>query len=84
MRTQVRKIGNSLGNIILAALIRQLGLTEGAEIDVKVEGTKITIEPVTSNRKRLPLTEKELLKGLSPHTAHADERATLSGSELGE
>jgi len=49
-----------------------------------MEKTKITIEPVTSNRMRLPLTEKELLKGLSPHTAHADELATVSGSELGE
>ena len=84
MRTQVRKIGNSLGNIIPAALIRQLGLTEGAEIDVKVEGTKITIEPVISKQKRLPLSERELLRGLNPQTAHADELASQSDCEIGD
>ena len=84
MRTQVRKIGNSLGNIIPASVIRQLGLTEGAEIDVNVEGTKITIEPVKSKKKRLPLSEKELLNGLNAQTAHADELAAVRGQELGE
>ena len=84
MRTQVRKIGNSLGNIIPASLIRQLGLTEGAEIDIRMEGTKITIEPVLSNQKRLPLSEKELLKGLNAQTAHADGLAALSDREIGE
>jgi len=84
MRTQVRKIGNSLGNIIPASVIRQLGLTEGAEIDVNVEGTKITIEPVKSKKKRLPLSEKELLNGLNAQTAHVDELAAVRGRELGE
>ena len=32
MRTQVRRIGNSLGNIIPAVFIRQLGLVDGAEL----------------------------------------------------
>ncbi len=84
MRTQVRKIGNSLGNIIPATFIRQLGLVEGADIDVKTEGKKIIIEPVEYNKPRFPFTEKELLEGLDVHTAHADELAVVSGKEFGE
>ena len=84
MRTQVRKIGNSLGSIIPAAFIRQLNLTEGAEIDVKTEGGKIIIEPIKRKKKRFPFSEKDLLKGLNAHTAHADELAVVSGKELGE
>lgn len=84
MRTQVRKIGNSLGNIIPATFIRQLGLVEGADIEVKVEGEKITIELIKRPKKRFPFSEKELLNGLDAHTAHADELAVVSGKELGE
>ena len=84
MRTQVRKIGNSLGNIIPATFIRQLGLVEGSDIEVKVDGKKITIEPIKCPKKRFPFSEKELLNGLDAHTAHADELAVVSGKELGE
>lgn len=84
MRTQVRKIGNSLGNIIPAAFIRQLGLVEGADIEVKADGKKITIEPVKRPKKSFPFSEKELLKGLDAHTAHTEELAVVSGKELGE
>ncbi|EKA5636003.1 AbrB/MazE/SpoVT family DNA-binding domain-containing protein [Vibrio navarrensis] len=84
MRTQVRRIGNSLCSIIPAAFIRQLGLIEGAEIEVKADGKKITIEPINRPKKRFPFSEKELLKGLDAHTAHADELALVSGKELGE
>ncbi|MCS0431331.1 AbrB/MazE/SpoVT family DNA-binding domain-containing protein [Vibrio alginolyticus] len=84
MRTQVRKIGNSLGNIIPAAFIKQLGLAEGADIEVKADGGKIIIEPIKRPKKSFPFSEKELLKGLDAHTAHADELAIVSGKELGE
>ena len=84
MRTQVRRIGNSLGNIIPATFIRQLGLVEGADIEVNTEGNKIIIEPVKRQKKWLPFSEKELLKGLDAHTAHADELVSVSGKELGE
>ncbi|EGR4069223.1 AbrB/MazE/SpoVT family DNA-binding domain-containing protein [Vibrio cholerae] len=84
MRTQIRKIGNSLGNIIPAAFIRQLGLVEGADIEVKTEGKRIIIEPIERPKMRFPFSEKELLKGLNAHTGHADEIAVVSGKELGE
>lgn len=84
MRTQIRKIGNSLGNIIPAAYIKQLGLVVGSEIEVKSEGEKLIIELVKRPKKHFPFSEMELLTGLDSHTAHADELATVSGKELGE
>ena len=84
MRTQIRKIGNSLGNIIPAGVVRQLGLSEGSYIDVQTEGQKIVIEPVRPKQKRFPFTEKELLVGLNSDTGHADTLATPYLNELGE
>jgi antitoxin MazE len=84
MRTQVRKIGNSLGSIIPATFIRQLGLVEGAEIDVKTEGKKIIIEPVSRLKKRFPFSETQLLEGLDAYTGHTDELPVLFSRELGE
>lgn len=84
MKTNVRKIGNSLGNIIPAAFIRQLGLAEGREIDITSQNGKIIIEPIDTMKRRLPFCEEDLLAGLTAQTAHADELATLSRSEIGE
>ncbi|TYT74415.1 AbrB/MazE/SpoVT family DNA-binding domain-containing protein [Desulfobotulus mexicanus] len=83
MRTQVRKIGNSLGSIIPASLIRQLNLREGSEIDMKEDGGRIILEPVKGSQKPFPFSEKVLLKGLDAHTAHADELAAVSEKEMG-
>ncbi|MEQ3695531.1 MAG: AbrB/MazE/SpoVT family DNA-binding domain-containing protein [Pseudomonadales bacterium] len=84
MRTQVRRIGNSLGNIIPAAVIKQLGLVEGSELEVKAQGNKIIIEAVGPNRQRLPFSEDELLQGLDAGSAHANELATLTNGEFGD
>ncbi|MBW8191306.1 AbrB/MazE/SpoVT family DNA-binding domain-containing protein [Neiella marina] len=84
MRTQVRRIGNSLGSIIPAAFARQLELSEGAEIDVQVQAGKLVIAPAPKPKKRFPFSEAELVSGLDAFTAHADELATVSGKELGE
>jgi len=84
MRTQIRKIGNSLGNIIPAAFIRQLSLEEGAEIEVRAEDGRIIIIPVSIRSQNFPFSEQELLKDITAHTAHADELAPVFGKELGE
>ena len=84
MRTQIRKIGNSLGNIIPAGVVRQMGLSEGAYIDVQIDGQRIIIEPVKTTQKRFPFTEQELLIGLNSDTGHADALATVSQTELSD
>ncbi|MFA7280408.1 MAG: hypothetical protein WC100_09950 [Sterolibacterium sp.] len=42
MRTTIRKIGNSRGVLIPAALLAECGIAD--EIDLRLEGTKIVIE----------------------------------------
>jgi antitoxin MazE len=84
MKTNIRKIGNSLGNIIPAAFIRELELEEGREVDITSENGKIIIAPIDTRKKYLPFSEAELLASLTAHTAHADELAILSSQELGE
>ena len=83
MRTTVRKIGNSLGSIIPAPVAREFALESGSEIEISMKDGKIIIEPI-SEKKRLPFSEEELLKGLTAHTAHADALAELSPKEWGE
>lgn len=62
MRTQVRKIGNSLGNIIPSAMIRQFDLHEGSALEVKSDGNRIIIEPVKCEKPKF-FTMGELLEG---------------------
>ena len=83
MRTIIRKVGNSLGNIIPAAFIRQLELEEGVEINITVKNGRLIIEPIRK-KKKLPFSEEELLEGLTERTAHADEITKISSAEWGE
>lgn len=48
MRTTLRKIGNSRGVLIPAPLLAECGITD--EIDLRLEGAKIVIEPVRPSR----------------------------------
>ena len=46
MGQQLMKWGNSLGLRIPAALARQAGLAEGAEVELRVEGTRLVVQKV--------------------------------------
>lgn len=48
MRTSLRKIGNSRGVLIPATLLAECGISD--EIDLRLEGTRIVIEPVKAPR----------------------------------
>ncbi|BCU05745.1 AbrB/MazE/SpoVT family DNA-binding domain-containing protein [Allochromatium tepidum] len=48
MRTTLRKIGNSRGVLIPAALLAECGIQD--EIDLRLEGTRLIIEPVPTTR----------------------------------
>jgi antitoxin MazE len=49
MRTHLRKVGNSRGVIIPAALLDACGL--GEEVDLRVEGKTLVIEALQAPRK---------------------------------
>ena len=45
MKTTIRKIGNSAGAILPAAIREKLHLDEGDSVDIDVQGGKIIISP---------------------------------------
>jgi antitoxin MazE len=49
MQTTLRKIGNSKGVIIPAALLAQAGLDDA--VDLRLDGNRIIIEPVKTPRE---------------------------------
>lgn len=73
MKATIRNIGNSRGCIIPSSFIRQLDLKDGSEVDVRLDGNRITITPIVSKQNRFPFTESELINGLDSYSAHADE-----------
>ncbi|WP_242140420.1 hypothetical protein [Sphingomonas sp. TREG-RG-20F-R18-01] len=46
MRTALRKIGNSVGMIVPASILGEIGATAGATLDLRVEDGKIIATPV--------------------------------------
>ena len=67
MQTVVRKIGNSAGTIIPAALLKKLNLKEGDLVDIRDDEGRIVIVP---NRIKRKYTLTELL-------AKCDESAPM-------
>jgi antitoxin MazE len=76
---RVQPWGNSMG-LRLTRAVRDLAeLKEGSEVTLE-----ITAEGVLIRKKDRPArtwTEHELLTGLTPHTAHADELPQLLAQE---
>ncbi len=65
MRTQVSKWGNSLGVRIPKALAQEVGLAEGATVEVKVSGRNLVLAPA---RREYEL--EELVAGITPRNRH--------------
>ena len=81
MKTQLRKVGNSIGSIIPAAMARELLLTAGSEVDIELKAGAIVLTPLKRGSKRLPYTEAQLMVGIDALSAHADEIAEPLGEE---
>jgi antitoxin MazE len=62
MPVTLHRWGNSVGLRVPKPLLDQLGLKEGSQVDVKVEGERLVIEP----RRPRRLTLKDVLKGFTP------------------
>lgn len=86
MQSQINKWGNSAAVRIPANMLASMGLSVNSNINIEVKDGKIIIEPAKEPKKRLklPFTEDALLQNLNAYTAHADEVATPTTSELGD
>lgn len=85
MQSQINKWGNSAAVRIPANMLASMGLEVNSPVTIEVVDGKIVIKPVRASQKKLklPFSEQALLQDLNAYTAHADEIATPSGSELG-
>lgn len=50
MHTSLRKMGNSTGLIVPRAMLGEIGVTTGAQMDLRVEGGRLIATPVTAIR----------------------------------
>jgi antitoxin MazE len=66
MEAKVKKWGNSLGIRIPKSFSSQAGITDGSDIELQLEGDKITIIPIHKNEYALD----ELLSKVSEENIH--------------
>lgn len=85
MNSEIKRWGNSAAVRLSSKVLAQANLDVSAPISINVRAGKIVIEPLVKKRKtlKLPYSEAELLRGLTPESAHADELATPSSAEMG-
>ena len=62
MPITLHRWGNCVGLRVPKPLLEQLGLAEGSQVDVKVEGDRLVIEPPRPKR----LTLQDVLRGFIP------------------
>ncbi|MFC4352887.1 AbrB/MazE/SpoVT family DNA-binding domain-containing protein [Fodinicurvata halophila] len=86
MQTQIKRWGNSAAIRLSSRLLAKSGLEVSSEVNIEVKDNKIIIEPLKqADRKlRLPFSEEELLDGMTPDSAHADEVARPIPSETAD
>lgn len=83
IQTEIKKWGNSLGLRVTGTMKDIPEFKEGTKVDVTV--TKMGLNIVKAEKPKgvkLPFSEKQLLKDMTPLTAHADIIATPFGNEL--
>ena len=78
--------GNSLGLRITRALSEAAHLERGTVVTVAVVdgGLLVKPKPMPGKPLALPYSEAELVQGLDPAKAHADELPAILASELGD
>lgn len=83
--TTIQPWGNSLGLRITRPVGHLARLKKGSKVIVEVVEGGLLVKPQQPAKKpiKLPFTEQQLVKGLTPFKAHADELPSRLDSELG-
>jgi antitoxin MazE len=83
IQTTIQKWGNSLAIRITGPLKTVPHFTANMPIEIVVNKKGLTIYPITSKKNKLLIfSEAQLLKGLTPKKAHADEIADAQSGEF--
>lgn len=86
MNSEIKRWGNSAAVRLSSKVLAQANLEVSTPVSINVRSGKIVIEALVKKQKKtlkLPFSEAELLRDLTPESAHADELATPSPSEMG-
>jgi len=88
MRSEIKRWGNSAAVRIPKKLLNEAKLEVNSPIAMRVEDNRIVIEALEKSarlRLKLPFRESDLLVGMNPAKAHADELFdSLTDEELGD
>ncbi len=81
----VQPWGNSLGIRITRSMsdMSHLGKGDKVAIEITEDGMVISRKKPVGHLIKLPYSESDLLVGMTPHKAHADELPTMLDSEVG-
>lgn len=85
MQTEIKRWGNSAAVRLPGKLLAATQLEINSAISINVKDNKIIIEATpekAANHLNLPFSEEDLLRGMTPETAHADELAEITTSEF--
>ncbi|MGH8278806.1 MAG: AbrB/MazE/SpoVT family DNA-binding domain-containing protein [Gammaproteobacteria bacterium] len=82
--TVIQPWGNSLGLRITRPLAQTARIRKGSRVTIEVvkEGLLVKAEAPAKRPLKLPFSEAELVHGLTPRKAHADELPVPLVSEL--
>jgi len=86
MRSEIKRWGNSAAIRLPARILAESKLGVDTPVSMIVKGRKIIIEALAEQpgqRLDLPFSEADLVRGLNPETAHADEIAVPTDAEIG-
>ncbi|WP_270804676.1 AbrB/MazE/SpoVT family DNA-binding domain-containing protein [Aeromonas sp. QDB66] len=85
MQSEIKRWGNSAAVRIPSKILAQANLDVSSPISIEVKAGKIVIAADVNTKRKvnLPFSEAFLLEGLDAHSAHADELAQPSITELG-
>ena len=75
MKSQIKRWDKDAAVVIPSNLLVGAKVDVGSVVDVSVVDGKIVIQALGNTEKMFTFTEAELLHGLTPDMAHADELA---------
>lgn len=77
---QVLKWGNSLALRIPAAIAKQMRVSAGGKVEIRLEGSRLVIEPAGDELPRF--THSDLLRALKATRAREDDLGRPRGREI--
>ena len=84
LQTKIQKWGNGLALRVAGAMREIPDFREGTPVEIEVSKDGFSVKKMeTASFMKLPFSEADLLSGITPALAHADELAVQRSGETG-